>query len=70
LGDIFKGSGFRIQGAELQILAEYHSQKMGFERSFVSKGGTGFQPVKQHGQDERATWALTQKSELSLFCFI
>jgi CheY-like chemotaxis protein len=31
----------------------------------VSVGGTGFQPVKKHGQDGHATLALTQKSEPS-----
>jgi hypothetical protein len=34
----------------------------GIVRNFVSIGGTGFQPVKKHGQDGRATWALTQKA--------
>jgi hypothetical protein len=27
----------------------------GLVRNFVSVGGTGFQPVKKHGQDGRAT---------------
>jgi hypothetical protein len=37
------------------------STRKGAVRNFVSSGGTGFQPVKKHGQDGRATTPLTQK---------
>ena len=39
---------------------------MGLERNIVNVGGMGFQTVKKHGQDGRATCALTQKSVQSL----
>ena len=45
---------------------------LGLGRNFVSVCGTGFQPVKTHGQDGRATWTMTQKSLqsslLPVFC--